>query len=399
MGAVEVNDAMLYGAQTARARENFNISGRPIGREMIAALGYIKKAAARVNCDLHLLDKRIAEAIETAADEVIAGTLDAHFPLDVFQTGSGTSSNMNADEVIANRAIQMLGGTVGTKDPVHPNDHVNLGQSSNDVFPTAIHIAVVSSVHRRLLPALSAMECALLKKSGEFSSILKVGRTHLQDAVPMSLGSEFSAFASQVSLAKCHIEKTLSDLFELPIGGTAVGTGINTHPEFGRRMAETLSSLLGEEFVETADHFEAQAARDASVRLSGAFKALAISLMKIANDIRWLGSGPRVGLGELRIPALQPGSSIMPGKVNPVQAEVLMQVCAQVIGNDAAITTSVSLANFQLHVGQPLIAKNLLEQIQLLGAGITASTTASKPPSPWQPLSLRLWGMTKRQRR
>jgi fumarate hydratase class II len=374
MGDVEVDDEMLYGAQTARAIENFAISGRPIGREMIAALGYIKKGAARVNVALGLLDPTIGDAIETAADEVISGMLDAHFPVDVFQTGSGTSSNMNADEVIANRAIRLLGGSVGTKVPVHPNDHVNLGQSSNDVFPSAIHIAAVTSIEGSLLPALSSMERVLKEKSSVFSPVIKTGRTHLQDAVLMSLGQEFFAFASQIRHAKQHIEHTVETLRELPIGGTAVGTGMGTHPEFGRRMAETLSLFLGTRFVEAADHFEAQAARDGAMRMSGALKALAIALMKIANDIRFLGSGPRLGFGELRIPPLQPGSSIMPGKVNPVMAESLMQVSAQVIGNDAAIAASQSLSNFQLHAGQPLIAKNLLEQIQLLSAGVVAFT-------------------------
>lgn len=372
MGSFEVDDTMLYGAQTARAKENFQISGRPLSREMIGALGMIKKAAARVNRNLTLLDDSIAAAVETAADEVISGVLDAHFPVDIFQTGSGTSSNMNANEVIANRAIQLLGGTVGSKKPVHPNDHVNLGQSSNDVFPSAIHMAAVMALEKSLLPALSAMERTLKEKSNEFSKIKKTGRTHLQDAVLMTLGDEFSAFCAQTGLAKQHIEATLPFLRELPIGGTAVGTGINTHPEFGARMAAAISNLTGIMFCEAKNHFEAQAARDGAVRMSGALKAAAVSLMKIANDIRFLASGPRLGLGELRLPAVQPGSSIMPGKVNPVMAEALMQVCAQVIGNDAAITAGHSLANFQLHAAQPLIARNLLEQIHLLAAAVHA---------------------------
>ena len=321
-----------------------------------------------------LLDKTLASAIETAADEVIAGRLDGHFPVDVFQTGSGTSSNMNANEVIANRAIQLLGGTVGTKSPVHPNDHVNLGQSSNDVFPTAIHMAAVLAVEGELLPALRSMGQTLEKKSVAFAHIVKTGRTHLQDAVLMTLGEEFSAFFAQTNLAARYIEDTLPHLRSLPIGGTAVGTGINTDPSFGARMAETLSELTATQFFEAENHFEAQAARDGAVRMSGALKAAAISLMKIANDIRLLGSGPRLGLGELKIPAVQPGSSIMPGKVNPVMAEALMQVCAQVIGNDTAITTAHSLANFQLHAAQPLIARNLLEQIHLLKGGVRAFT-------------------------
>ncbi len=374
MGSFEVDAAMLYGAQTARAKANFQISGRPLGREMIAALGTIKKAAAKVNRSLGLLDETLASAIETAADEVISGGLDEHFPVDVFQTGSGTSSNMNANEVIANRAIQLLGGTVGTKSPVHPNDHVNLGQSSNDVFPTAIHMAAVLAVEGELLPALRSMGKTLEKKSVAFAHIVKTGRTHLQDAVLMTLGEEFSAFFAQTNLAARYIEDTLPHLRSLPIGGTAVGTGINTHPSFGAQMAGALSDITAAQFFEAENHFEAQAARDGAVRMSGALKAAAISLMKIANDLRLLGSGPRLGLGELKIPAVQPGSSIMPGKVNPVMAEALMQACAQVIGNDAAITTAHSLANFQLHAAQPLIARNLLEQIHLLANGVRAFT-------------------------
>jgi fumarate hydratase, class II len=372
MGALPVDAEMLYGAQTARAVLNFQISGRPVGRDMIAALGRIKKAAARVNRSLGLLDSASANVIEIAADEVISGALDAHFPVDVFQTGSGTSSNMNANEVIANRAVQLLGGTVGSKEPVHPNDHVNLGQSSNDVFPAAIHLAAVSAVERRLLPVLRAARDTLEKKSRAFSKIVKTGRTHLQDAVLMTAGQEMSAFAAQISLSSRYIEETLSYLRALPLGGTAVGTGVGAHPEFGRRMAEELSGLTGTEFVEASNHFEAQAARDAAVRMSGALKAAALSLMKIANDIRFLASGPRLGLGELKIPAVQPGSSIMPGKVNPVIAEALMQVCAQVIGNDAAVAAALPLANFQLHAAAPLIARNLLEQIQLLENAVRA---------------------------
>jgi fumarate hydratase class II len=371
MGEVELPSDALYGAQTARAVENFPVSGQGIGREMIRALGLIKRSAALVNSELGQLDAKLAAAIERAAGEVAQGDLDEHFPVDTFQTGSGTSSNMNANEVIANRAILILGGEVGAKSPVHPNDHVNLGQSSNDVFPTAIHIAALTSIEERLLPELKRLNEALAAKGAEFDDIVKVGRTHLQDAVPIRLGQEFSSFASQIDHGIGHLVAAAEYLLELPIGGTAVGTGINTHPEFGGRMAVKLSEMTGVRFVEASDHFEAQSARDAAVRVSGALKALAVSLIKIANDIRWLASGPRCGLGELRIPAVQPGSSAMPGKVNPVIAESVIQAAVQVIGNDAAISVAGLYGNFQLNAMQPLIARNLLEQIELL-----ASSTA-----------------------
>jgi fumarate hydratase class II len=374
MGEVELPSEALYGAQTARAVENFPVSGRTIGREMIRALGLVKLSAARVNADLGKLDDELAGAIEKAAGEVVRGDLDEHFPVDTFQTGSGTSSNMNANEVIANRAILILGGEVGSKSPVHPNDHVNLGQSSNDVFPTAIHIAAVTSVDGRLLPGLKRLQAELAAKAKGFDDIVKVGRTHLQDAVPIRLGQEFSAFASQIEHGIGHLESAAGDLLELPIGGTAVGTGINTHPEFGSRMAAKLSEMTGARFVEASNRFEAQSARDAAVRVSGALKALAVSLIKIADDIRWLASGPRCGLGELRIPAVQPGSSAMPGKVNPVIAESVIQAACQVIGNDAAISVAGLYGNFQLNTMQPLIARNLLEQIALL-ANATAIFT------------------------
>jgi fumarate hydratase, class II len=368
MGEFKVPAEKLYGAQTARAVENFPISGAGLGRDMIRALGLIKKAAALVNRELGLLEPRLAELIVAAAEEVIDGKLDAHFPVDVFQTGSGTSSNMNANEVIANRAIQMLGGEVGSKQPVHPNDHVNLGQSSNDVFPTAIHVAATILVETRLLPALERLRASLLRRAADFDEIVKIGRTHLQDATPIRLGQEFSGYASQVEHGIAHLRQAAVHLRELAQGGTAVGTGINTHPEFGRRMADTLSELTGMAFSEAANHFEAQAAQDASVQASGTLKALAAALIKIANDLRWLGSGPRLGLGELEIPAVQPGSSIMPGKVNPVIAESLIMACAQVIGNDAAITLGGLYGNFELNVMLPLIGRNLLEQIGLLAS-------------------------------
>ncbi len=366
MGEVAVPDSALYGAQTARAVLNFPVSGEKMPCEMIRAMGLMKYAAAAVNMDLGKLEPELADAILQAAREVIDGKLDDHFPVDIFQTGSGTSTNMNANEVIANRSIQLLGGVVGSKEPVHPNDHVNMGQSSNDVFPSAIHIAAITMIDERLLPALAELRATLAKKAQEFDDIVKIGRTHLQDATPIRLGQEFSGYASQVEHGIAHVKDACAHLRELAIGGTAVGTGINTHPEFGKRMAERLSQLCGISFVEAENHFEAQAARDAAVQMSGSLKTVAGSLIKIANDIRWLGSGPRLGLGELELPEVQPGSSIMPGKVNPVIAESLIMVCAQVIGNDTAITIGGLSGNFELNVMLPLIARNLLEQIRLL---------------------------------
>jgi len=369
MGEIAVPEEALYGAQTARAVENFPISGTGIGREMIRALGLIKKAAALVNREIGRLDPELCEAIAAAAEEVVQGDLDAHFPVDVFQTGSGTSSNMNANEVISNRAIQLLGGEVGSKSPVHPNDHVNMGQSSNDVFPTAIHVAALSEIQADLQPALGRLHRELCRKSESFDDIVKIGRTHLQDATPIRLGQEFSGFASQVEHGIQHLTSVSEGLRELPIGGTAIGTGINTHPEFANRMVQELSRMTGMGFAEASNRFEAQSARDAAVRTSGALKAIAVSLIKIADDIRWLASGPRLGLGELQLPAVQPGSSIMPAKVNPVIAEALIQAAAQVIGNDAAITVGGMLGQFQLNSMQPLIARNLLQQIRLLSRG------------------------------
>ncbi|MBN1654515.1 MAG: class II fumarate hydratase [Deltaproteobacteria bacterium] len=366
MGWVEVPDGALYGAQTARAVENFPISGATIGREMIAALALIKKACASVNHELGRIERDIAEAIIRAADEVARGELDGHFPVDVFQTGSGTSSNMNANEVIANRAIQLLGGEVGSKHPVHPNDHVNLGQSSNDVFPTAIHLAALSAIKQALIPALKRLEADFLEEAQRFDRVVKIARTHLQDATPIRLGQEFSGFASQLEHGVDSLLCACEGLSELPIGGTAVGTGINTHPFFGQMVAEKLSRMSGFSLVEAKNHFEAQSARDAAVRASGSLRSLAVSLIKIADHIRWLASGPRMGLGELILPEVQPGSSIMPGKVNPVIAESLIQAAVQVIGNDNAITVGGLYSHFQLNTMQPLIARNLLEQIRLL---------------------------------
>ncbi len=371
MGEMQVPAEALYGAQTARALENFPISGLRFSRPFIHALGTIKQQAARVNSDLGLLDEKRAEAINRAAAEVAGGTLDEHFVLDIFQTGSGTSSNMNANEVIANRAAQLLGEGTGT---VHPNDHVNLGQSSNDVIPAAIHISATLEVRHALIPALFALQEALGEKALEFNDIIKIGRTHLQDATPVRLGQVFSGYARQVALAIRWIEAAEEGLLELPLGGTAVGTGLNTHPEFARKVIAAISEVTGADFREAANHFEAQAAKDAVVAMSGALKRAACALFKMANDIRFLGSGPRCGLGELILPPVQPGSSIMPGKVNPVMAESLMQVCAQVIGNDAAISVGGMSGNFELNVMMPVMSHNLLSSIAFLAGAVTQFT-------------------------
>ena len=365
MGSMPVPADALYGAQTARALENFPISGLRFPRPFLRALGMIKQRAARVNLELGLLHRERAMAIMEAAEEVITGELDGHFVLDIFQTGSGTSTNMNANEVIANRAIQLLGQVEGGR-AVHPNDHVNLGQSSNDVIPTALHLAAAVEIRQSLLPALLELRRGLEEKAVAFDDIVKIGRTHLQDATPIRLGQVFSGYARQLELADRRLEQALAGLYELPLGGTAVGTGINTHPEFAGRVIAGLAETTGLPFVEAANHFEAQAAKDAVVMVSGALKSCAVALYKIANDIRLLGSGPRCGLGELILPPVQPGSSIMPGKVNPVMAEALIQVCAQVVGNDAAITLGGLAGNFELNVMMPLMAHNLLKSIELL---------------------------------
>jgi len=369
MGPVRIPADMLYGAQTERARQNFPISRLRFSRRFLYALGVIKRAAAEVNEELGLLDSERAGAIRQAAQEMMDGDLDANFVLDIFQTGSGTSTNMNANEVIANRAIQILGGEVGSKDPVHPNDHVNMGQSSNDVIPTAVHVSALFAVEGELLPALAHLQAALEAKAGEFDGVYKAGRTHLQDATPMRLGQEFGGYASQVAHGVRRVQNARESLRELAIGGTAVGTGINTHPEFGGRMAEKISAITGVGFREAENHFEAQAARDATVEMSAMLKVVACSLMKIANDLRWLASGPRTGLGEINLPELQPGSSIMPGKVNPVMSEMLTMVAAQVIGNDAAITIGGERGNFELNVMIPVMIHNLLESIEILATG------------------------------
>ncbi len=368
MGEMQVPSDSYYGAQTQRAVLNFPISGIRFPRSFIRALGLIKKAAAETNLQLGLLDETKAKAIGRAADEVISGKLDDQFVLDIFQTGSGTSTNMNTNEVIANRAIEILGGAIGDKS-VHPNDHVNLGQSSNDVIPTAIHLSALEEIEKRLLPALRALHDSLASKAKQFDDIVKIGRTHLQDAVPVRLGQEFSGYASMLEHSIRRVESTRRSLSELAIGGTAVGTGLNCAPGFPAEVVSRVSEWTGVDFSEAANRFEALATRDAAVETSGQLKTVACSLMKIANDLRWLGSGPRCGLGEIRLPPTQPGSSIMPGKVNPVIAEALTMVAAQVIGNDLTISVGGQSGNFELNVMKPVIAHNLLQSIEILANG------------------------------
>ena len=368
MGEVQVPAGAYYGAQTQRAVDNFPVSGIRFPGVFIRALGLIKKYAAQVNEDLGLLDPKFARPIMEAADEVAAGKMEGQFVVDIFQTGSGTSTNMNANEVIAARANELITGKRDARKPVHPNDHVNMGQSSNDVIPTAIHIAALTSVTEDLVPGLEILYESLRKKSKAFDGIVKVGRTHLQDAVPIRLGQEFSGYAHQVKLGIKRVHAVKDSLSELALGGTALGTGLNTHPEFARRVIDFISQDTRCRFTEAENHFEAQAAQDAAVETSGALKTVAVSLLKIANDIRWLASGPRCGLGEINIPALQPGSSIMPGKVNPVIPESIIQTAAQVIGNDMSITIGCQGGNFDLNVMLPVIAHNLLQSISILGS-------------------------------
>jgi fumarate hydratase, class II len=363
MGEVKVPENAYYGAQTQRAFENFQISNIRFSREFIAAVGIVKKAAAKVNADLGLLDKPVAEAIQNAAQEVIEGTFDDDFVLDIFQTGSGTSTNMNANEVISKRANELK---EGTDSVIHPNDHVNFGQSSNDVIPTAIRISAVLQSQKQLIPALNHLRKTINKKGNELKDVVKTGRTHLMDAMPVTIQQEFSGYARQIELGIKRIESALERMKELPQGGTAVGTGINTHKDFGAHFAEEVASQTGIDFVEAENHYEAQAAVDAPVELSGQLKTIAVSLMKIGNDFRWMNSGPNSGLGEVQLKALQPGSSIMPGKVNPVIEESLTMACAQVIGNDAAITVAGQSGNFELNVMLPVTAHNLLESIRIL---------------------------------
>jgi fumarate hydratase class II len=374
MGTVMVPETAYYGPQTQRAADNFPIGSLKLPTSFNRALALLKKCAARVNEKLGLLDSKLADAIATAAQEVIDGQLDDQFVVNVFQTGSGTSTNMNMNEVLACRANEILTGKRSGKSPIHPNDHVNLGQSSNDVIPSVIHIAAFVSIRERLIPSLHLLQQSLAKKAKEFAAIHKIGRTHLQDAVPMLLGQEFSGYARQIELGIKRITAAEDRLCELALGGTAVGTGVNSHPEFAARVIALLSSQTNISFHEAANHFEAQAAQDAAVETSGVLKTLAVSLVKVANDLRWLASGPRCGIGEINLPSLQPGSSIMPGKVNPVIPEAVIQVAAQVMGNDTTIMMAGQAGNFELNVMLPVTAYNLLQSIDLLAsaAGVFA---------------------------
>ena len=366
MGILEVPDDRYYGAQTQRSLNNFKIGEERFQRELIRAYGILKKAAASVNEKAGKLDSKLAGVIREVADEVIDGNLDDHFPLVVWQTGSGTQSNMNFNEVIANRAIEKLGGELGSKDPVHPNDHVNMGQSTNDTFPTAINIAAVEATINQLLPELKKLLKSLVKKEKEFDAIIKLGRTHLQDATPLSLGQEFSGYASALRHGVSRIEKSLDHCYELAMGGTAVGTGINSFEGFGKQVANEISNLTGLPFKTAENKFEALGGQDCIVELSSALKTVSGSLFKIANDIRWLASGPRSGIGEILIPANEPGSSIMPGKVNPTQCEAMTMVCTQVMGNDVTISVAGASGNFELNVYRPVIAYNIIQSIRLL---------------------------------
>jgi fumarate hydratase class II len=373
MGEVRVPKSAYYGAQTQRAVENFPVSGIGFPRRFIRALGIIKLAAAAANQELGLLDARTADVIGKAAAEVMEGKLDKEFVVDIFQTGSGTSTNMNANEVIANRALELLGKPRGSRE-VHPNDHVNMSQSSNDVIPTAMHIAALEAIQKELLPALEALGQALAQKARRFDSIVKIGRTHLNDATPIRLGQEFGGYARQIGLSRARISEAANGLEELPLGGTAVGTGINAHPQFARRAIRTIAEMTGLRVRGAKNHFEAQGAKDAVVQLSGTLKTLAVSLTKIANDLRWLASGPRCGLGEISLPETQPGSSIMPGKINPVICESVLQVAAHVIGCDATITLCGQAGNFELNVMMPIMALKLMEAIEFTAKVITAFT-------------------------
>jgi fumarate hydratase class II len=374
MGAIEVASDRYWGAQTQRSLKYFAIGSDIMPPELIRAFGLLKKAAATVNSDLGKLPADKAQLIVQAAEEVIAGHLNDHFPLRIWQTGSGTQTNMNVNEVIANRAIEIAGGRLGSKDPIHPNDHVNMSQSSNDTFPTAMHIAAAEQINHRLLPMVQKLRNGLETKKEEFKEIVKIGRTHLMDAVPLTLGQEFSGYVAQLDKNIACLQQTLPDLYELAIGGTAVGTGLNAHPEFSDRVAAAIADLTNLPFISAKNKFAALAAHDAIVMASGALKTLACSLMKIANDLRWLGSGPRCGLGELKLPANEPGSSIMPGKVNPTQCEAMTMVCLQVLGNDAAIGMAGTQGNFELNVFKPMMIFNLLNSIRLLADACSAFT-------------------------
>jgi fumarate hydratase, class II len=367
MGPIEVQTDKYWGAQTERSLHHFSIGVEHFPRALIRAFGIVKKAAAQVNVDLGALPPELATHVIRAADEVIDGRLDAHFPLFVWQTGSGTQSNMNANEVISNRAIEMAGGVVGSKKPIHPNDHVNRGQSSNDTFPTAMHIAAAEQVVHHLTPAIEALHGTLTTKAKAFADVVKVGRTHLQDATPLTLGQEISGWAAQLDIAMRAVDGAMPSVYELALGGTAVGTGLNTHPEFAERAATKIADLTQLPFVSAPNKFAALAGHEALVALHGGLKTLAAALMKIANDVRWLASGPRSGLGEITIPENEPGSSIMPGKVNPTQSEALTMVCAQVMGNDVAVGIGGGSGNFELNVFKPVIIHNVLQSIRLLG--------------------------------
>ena len=369
MGEIAVPADRYWGAQTQRSLENFEIGEIRFTRPMIRAFGLLKRAAAEVNRDLGLLPQEKAALVSAAAQEVADGKLDAHFPLVVFQTGSGTQTNMNVNEVVANRAIDLAGGVVGSKNPIHPNDDVNMSQSSNDTFPAAMSIAAVCEIEERLLPEVRDLRDVLDGKSKAFHDLVKIGRTHLMDAVPLTLGQEISGWVAQLDHGMGHVAQALPHLLELAIGGTAVGTGLNTHPEYAERVAHRVATLTGHPFVTAPNKFEALAAHDALAFASGALRTLAGSLMKIANDVRWLASGPRSGIGEIRIPENEPGSSIMPGKVNPTQAEALTMVVAQVYGNDAAVAFAASQGNFELHVYKPVMIHNVLESVRLLADG------------------------------
>ena len=368
MGEFQVPAEAYYGANTMRAALNFPISDLRFPRSFISAIAFIKQTAAMVNAELGLLDKTLADAIEQAAQEVMDGDLDDQFIVDIFQTGSGTSTNMNANEVISNRAIELMGGVIGSRSPVHPNDHVNIGQSSNDVIPTAIHLSALLAIHDDLIPALQQLQEGLAQKAEEFMPVIKTGRTHLQDATPIRLGQEFLGYAGQVERGIERLRHAERELGEVALGGTAVGTGVNTHPEFAARVCASLSETLGVEVRETTNHFQSQSTLDNVVEASGSLKTVAVSLMKICNDIRWLGSGPRGGIGEIELPEVQPGSSIMPGKVNPVIPESVCQVAAHVIGNDAAIAVGGQSGNFEINVMMPVCAYNLLQSIDLLAS-------------------------------
>jgi len=366
MGTINVPSDKYYGAQTARSLANFDIGGEKMPREIIHAFGILKKAAALANHRLGLLDETTRDLIVAAADEVIAGKLADHFPLVVWQTGSGTQSNMNVNEVISNRAIEMAGGTMGSKKPVHPNDHVNMSQSSNDTYPTAMHIAAVEALENYLFPRVEVLRNTLHAKSEEFMDVVKIGRTHLQDATPLTLGQEISGWVAQIDYAVAAIKASLPQLRELALGGTAVGTGLNAHPDYAVTVAGEIATLTGQDFVTGPNKFALLAGHDAFVGTSGALKQLAVAFMKIANDVRWLASGPRSGLGEITIPENEPGSSIMPGKVNPTQSEAMTMVVAHVMGNDAAIGFAASQGNFELNVFKPVIAYNFLQSVRLL---------------------------------